>query len=133
MDGPGYAVQDLFEFGLQEALEFVAALNAGAEGALTKVFHDEGCRRGAEVRGEEQRFEIDEGALIYFASEGDDGADGLGERLASTSDRLLHAIEEAALLLLRFGSGGLVRFRGAFAEEGESHALSSLAMERAWR
>src|SRR5882672_4522002 len=62
-----------------------------------------------------------------LASEGDDGADGLGEGLAGAGDRLFHAVEEAALRLLGFGGGGLVRFCGAFAEDGEGHAVSSLS------
>ena len=129
-DGAGDAVEDMLEFGFEELLEFVAALDAGAEGALAKVFHDEGGGGGAEVGGEEERLEVDEGGLVDLAGEGDDGADGFGEGLAGAGDRLLHAVEEAAFWLLRFGSCGLVRFCGAFAEDGEGHAVSSLAIER---
>jgi hypothetical protein len=117
----------LFELGFEELLELVAALDAGAEGALAEVFHDEGGGGGAEIGREKKRFEIEEGGLVDFSREGDDGADGLGEGLAGTGDRLLHAVEETALRLRWFG-GGLVGFCWAFAEDGESHALSSLAM-----
>ena len=126
-DGAGYAVEDLFELGFQELLEFVAALDADAEGALAEVFHDEGSGGSSEVGGEKERFEVEQGRLVDLAGEGDDGADGLGEGLASAGDRLLHAVEEAALRLLRFRGGGLVRFCGAFAEDGEGHAGSSLS------
>ena len=126
-DGAGDAVEDGFEFGFEELLEFVAALDAGAEGALAEVLHDEGGGGSAEVGGEEERLEVDEGGLVDLAGEGDDRADGLGEGLAGAGDRLLHAVEEAALRLLRFGGLGLVRFCGAFAEDGESHSASSLS------
>ncbi len=126
-DGAGYTVEDLLEFGFEELLELVAALDAGAEGALAEVFHDDGGGGGTEVGGEEEGFEIDEGGFVDFSREGDDRADGLGEGLAGAGDRLLHAVEEAAFGLLRFGGAGLVRFCGAFAEDGESHAGSSLA------
>ncbi len=100
-DGTGYAVEDLLEFGLEETLEVVAALNADAEGALAEVFHDEGGGGCAEVCGEEDGLQADEGGLVDFAGERDDGADGLGEGLAGAGDRLLHAVEEAAFWFLR--------------------------------
>ena len=54
---------------------------------------------------EQDGFEVGEGGLVDLAGEGDDGADGLGEGLAGAGDRLLHAVEEAALLLGWFGGG----------------------------
>src|SRR6202035_44741 len=93
-------VEDLLQLGFEELLEFVAALDAGAEGALAKVFHDDGGGGGAEVGGEEEGFEIEESGFVDLAGEGDDGADGLGEGLAGAGDGLLHAVEEAALGLL---------------------------------
>ncbi len=127
-DGAGDAVEDGLEFGFEELLEFIAALDAGAEGALAKVLHDEGGGGSAEVCGEEERLEVDEGGLVDLAGKGDYRTNGLGEGLTGAGDRLLHAVEEAALRLLRFGGLGLVRFCGAFAEDGEGHALSSLSM-----
>jgi hypothetical protein len=123
-DWAGYVVEDLFEFGFQELLELFAALDAGAESALAEVLHDESSGGCAEVGGEEERLEMDEGGLVDLAGEGDDGADGLGEGLAGAGDRLLHAVEEAAFGLLRFGGGGLVGLLVgliALAEEREGH------------
>src|SRR5260370_8719432 len=99
-DGGGYGVEDLLEFGLEELLEFGSALDAGAEGALAEVLHDDGGGGAADVCGEEERLGAGEGGFIDLAREGDDGAVGLGEGLAGAGDRLLHAGEEAALLLL---------------------------------
>src|SRR6185437_12494579 len=135
LDGMRYAVEDLLQLGFEELLELGAALDAGAEGALAQVFDDDGGGGCAEIGAEQNGFEPDEGGFVDLAGEGDDRADGLGERLASASDRLLHAVEEAALLLCGFGrsfrrGGGLVgllfRFV-AFAEERECHADASLA------
>ena len=94
--------------GFEELLEFGAALDAGAEGALAEVLHDDGCGGAADVGGEEERLEAGEGGFVDFAGEGDDGADGLGEGLAGAGDRLLHAVEEAELRGgLRVGRFGL--------------------------
>src|SRR5438552_1090103 len=79
LDGTGYSVKDLLEFGFEELLEFVAALDAGAEGALAEVLHDDGRGRGAEVCGEEQGLEVDQSGFVDFAGKRDDGADGFGE------------------------------------------------------
>ncbi len=114
-----------FEFGFEELLEFVAALDAGAEGALAEVFHDDGGGGGAEVGGEEERLEVDEGGFVDLAGEGDDGADGLGEGLAGAGDRLLHAVEEAELRAgtpMRIRGLGWFRFV-AFSEEREKTML----------
>ena len=140
MYGAGDAVEDLLELGLEEALEVVTALDADAEGALAEVLHDECGGGSAQVCCEQQRLEVDQGGLVDFASEGDDGADGLGEGLAGAGDRLLHAVEEAAaLLLLRLlscGNYGFVRLLVgfvAFTEEGKGHAVASLAILRVKR
>ena len=98
LDGAGYAVEYLLQLGLEELLEFVAALDAGAEGALAQVFHDDRGGGGAEIGGEEKRLEVEESGFVDFAGEGDDGADGLGEGLAGAGDRLLHSVEEAEFL-----------------------------------
>ncbi len=142
VDGLSYAVEDLLQLGFEELLELVAALDAGAESALAKVFEDEGGGGAADVGGEQDGFEAGEGGLVDLAGEGDDGADGLGEGLAGAGDRLLHAVEEAALLLGRFGGGRSLRGGGglvglllgfvAFAEERKCHADASLAMARDW-
>ena len=50
----------------------------------------------ADVGGEEEGLEADEGGFVDLAGEGDDGGDGFGEGLAGAGDRLLHAVEEAA-------------------------------------
>ena len=47
--GLGDAVEDLLELGFEELLELVAALDAGAEGALAEVFDDDGGGGRAEV------------------------------------------------------------------------------------
>jgi len=51
-DGPGDVVQDLLQLGFEELLEFLAALDAGAEGALAEVLHYE---RGGGKRRDLQR------------------------------------------------------------------------------
>ncbi len=130
-DGLGYAVEDLLELGFEELFEFGSALDAYAEGSLAEVFEDDGGGGRADVGGEENGLEIGEGGLVDLAGEGDDGADGLGEGLASAGDRLLHAVEEAApgLRLRDLGSGlvGLLLGFVGFAEEGVGHAGFSLA------
>ena len=59
MDGAGYGVQDWPELGFEKALEFVAAVDSGAKGALAKVFEDEGGGGRAEVGGEEDGLEVE--------------------------------------------------------------------------
>lgn len=74
-----YVVENLFEFGLEDLTKLGSAFDAGAEGALTKVLHDDGGRGAADIRCEEARLELIKGGLIDLAGERDDGADGVGE------------------------------------------------------
>ena len=99
LDRASYVVENLLEFGLEDLTKLGSALDAGAESALAKVLHDDGGRGAADVRCEEARLELIKGGLIDLAGERDDGADGVGERLAGARDRLPHAVEEAEFRL----------------------------------
>ncbi len=100
-DGFVDGVQDAEDFGFELELEFGAVGDAVAEGAIAQAGDDLVGGGGADVAGEEGEFEVVERGFVDFAGEGDDGGDGVGERLAGAGDRLLHAVEEAA------GCGGL--------------------------
>jgi hypothetical protein len=80
-NGLGHAIEDLLQLGFEKPFEFAATLDAGAEGALAQVFEDDRGCGAADVGGEEDRFEANEGGLVDLAGEGDDGADGLGPRV----------------------------------------------------
>ena len=134
--GASDAVEDGLEFGLEEGFELGAGGDAGAVGALTEVFEDEGGGGGAEVGGEQDGLERGDGGLVDLAGEGDDVGELLGEGVAGAGDGGPHAVEEGAaggvfgggglgLREFRFGRGGL-GFGGALAlaEEIEGHGGS---------
>ena len=96
MTGLSHGVEDAEDFGLEQVLELGAVGDAVAEGAIAEAGDDFVGGGGADVGGEEGELEVVEGGFVDFAGEGDDGGDGVGERLAGAGDRLLHAVEEAA-------------------------------------
>jgi len=77
LDGVGYAVEDLAQLGLEDLLELGPALDAGAQGALAEVLHDDGSGGAADVGGEQAWLKLVERGLVDLAGERDDGADGL--------------------------------------------------------
>jgi len=115
-DGSVDGIEDAEDLGFELQLELGAVGDAVAEGSIAQAGDDLVGGGGADVAGEEGELEVVERGFVYFAGEGDDRGDGVGERLAGAGDRLLHAVEEAArcggLLWFRVGGWGV-----ALAEE----------------
>src|SRR6187402_153385 len=97
-----HRVQNLQELKLQETFEFRAAVDAFAQRTLAQGSDDLLRCVYADIRGDENGFQLVEGCGVYLARQGKDGVDAAVERLARARDRLPHAGEEAAGALFLF-------------------------------
>ncbi len=132
-DGDGDAVENAADFGFEETFELGAVGDAVAEGALAEAADDLIRGGGADIGGEQSKFEIVKGGFIDLAGKRDHRGDRGGERVPRARDRLPHAVEEAAAALgfrFRFGPcgrcGGWNRLRRlgrflTFSKKGKGH------------